>query len=146
MGELWTCPKCGAKLVVRNGVHACGDHSVERFLSGASERGKELFDRFVAVVAACGPYVVAPAKTRVAFQALVRFASVNRVGRDSLDVHFVLPRTVASPRIRRVDHLGDLHVHHVQLVDDADFDDQLQGWIRAAYMEYGQRTWLARPS
>jgi hypothetical protein len=38
---------------------------------GARER--ELFERFVALVAACGPYAVAPAKTRVAF--LVKFAT-----------------------------------------------------------------------
>jgi len=65
---LWECPRCGARLVARNLSHSCGDHSIEKFLRTKAKRGRALFERFVALVAACGPYHVAPAKTRVAFQ------------------------------------------------------------------------------
>ena len=126
----------------RNLSHACGDFSVEQFLAGATERGRDLFARFVALVAKCGPYDVAPAKTRVAFLARVRFASVNRVGKDSIDVHFVLPRALRSARFRRVEKLGKLHVHHLRLACREDFDAELQAWLRDAYVEYGERTWL----
>jgi uncharacterized protein DUF5655 len=139
---LWSCPKCGAKLVALNLSHACGDHSIEKFLRGKSEVGRALFDRFVALIAACGPYEVAPAKTRVAFLSKVRFASVNRVGKDSIDVHFVLPRQLRSRRFRRIEHLGNLHVHHLRLTRSADFDRQLARWLRRSYVEYGERTWL----
>src|SRR5262249_14468125 len=140
--RLWKCPDCGAKLVSRNLSHSCGDYSVQDFLAGTSEIGRSLFERFVALVAACGPYDVAPAKTRVAFMRRVRFASVNRVGKNSIDVHFVLPRAVNSDRFRRIEHLGPLHVHHLRLMRAEDFDIELAAWLRSSYVEYGERRWL----
>jgi hypothetical protein len=70
---LWTCPRCGAKLVGRNMAHACGDYSIERFLDGKGERARAMFARFVELVESCGPVIAAPAKTRVAFMVRVRF-------------------------------------------------------------------------
>jgi hypothetical protein len=141
---LWTCPRCGAKLVTRNLSHSCGDFSVEKYLAGKTAHARRLFDRFAALIAACGPYSVAPAKTRVAFVAQVRFASVNRVADDHIDVHLVLPRKIASERFRRIEKLGKLHVHHLRLAAASDFDSQLRKWVRAAYLEYGQRKWLEK--
>jgi hypothetical protein len=138
-GGLWSCPRCGAKLVARNLSHACGPYSIERFLAGKSDTGRDLFKRFVELIAGCGPYEVAPAKTRIAFQVAVRFASVNRIGRDCIDIHFVLPRVIESPRIRRVEHLGKLHVHHVRLASFDECDRELAGWLRQSYLEYGSR-------
>jgi hypothetical protein len=45
-------------------------------------------------------------------------------------------------RFRRVERLGKLTVHHLRLSRPADFDRQLERWLRA-YVEYGQRGWLA---
>jgi hypothetical protein len=50
----------------------------EKFLEGTSEIGRDLFRCFVTLIEKCGPFEVAPAKTRVAFMAAVRFASVKR--------------------------------------------------------------------
>ncbi len=143
---LHTCPTCGVKLVVRNLSHSCGDFSIAKFLDGKSTAGRALFDRFVRAIAACGPYEVAPAKTRVAFLVAVRFASVNRIGDDSIDIHFVLPEALESPRFKRVEHLGKLHVHHLRLTRPKDIDRELRGWLRRSYVEYGERQWLAKRS
>lgn len=118
--KLWTCPRCGVKLVQKNLSHSCGAFSIERFLEG---KPRDLFDRFVAIIAACGPYDVAPAKTRVAFLVRVRFASVNRVSKDSIDILLVLPRKIASKRFRKFEKLGKLYVHHLRL-QEGDFDDE----------------------
>jgi hypothetical protein len=74
--------------------------------------------------------------------AQVRFASVNRLGAGSIDVHFVLPRALTSPRFRRVEHLGRLYVHHLRLTHLEEFDDELAGWLRDSYVIYGERKWL----
>jgi hypothetical protein len=140
--KLWECPRCGAKLVAKNLSHACGPYSIEKFLEGTSEIGRDLFGRLVTLIEKCGPYEVAPAKTRVAFMAAVRFASVNRVGNDFIDVHFVLPRAIDGLRFRKVEHLGKLHVHHLRLRDRLDCDRELARWLRQSYREYGQRGWL----
>jgi hypothetical protein len=141
---MWVCPKCGVKLVAKNLSHACGDYSIEKFLEGKTEQGRKLFELFVKQIAACGPYSVAPAKTRVAFMTKVRFASVNRIGKDAIDVHFVLAHKLKSKRFKRVEQLGKLYVHHLRLTNEADFDDELAAWIRLSYQEYGEREWLSR--
>lgn len=115
---------------------------MEAFLQGATPHAEKLFSRLVELIAACGPYEVAPAKTRVAFMAAVRFASVNNVRPTYIDVHFVLPRRLASPRFRRVEQLGKLHVHHVRFQEVRDMDAEVQAWLRQSYAEYGQRRWL----
>src|SRR5262245_7066499 len=104
---LWECPECGAKLVSRNLSHSCGDWSVKKFLASKGTNARALFERFVSLISALGPYNLAPAKTRVAFMARVRFASVNRVSEEAIDVHFVLPRALASSRFRRVERVGN---------------------------------------
>jgi Domain of unknown function (DUF5655) len=144
--QLWRCPRCGAKLIAKNLSHACGDYSIQKFLEGKGRHGQNLFERFVALIARCGPYDAAPAKTRVAFMAKVRFASVNRVGDDYVDVHFVLPRALESPRFRKVEHLGKVHVHHLRLRESREFDRELAAWLRQSYEEYGQRAWLTKSS
>jgi len=136
---LWHCPECGARLVTRNLSHACGAYSVEAFLDGKSARGRALFERFRALVAACGPHTLAPAKTRVAFMVRVRFASVNRVTKDAIHVHFVLPRVLESARFNRVEAIGKVWVHHLRLARDEDFDEELAGWLAASYEEYGEQ-------
>ena len=142
----WTCPRCGAKLVAKNLSHSCGDHSIEKFLDGKSERGRDLFQRFALLIARCGPFDVAPAKTRVAFMAEVRFASVNRIGEDTIDVHFVLPRAIESARFRRVEQVGKLYVHHLRISHRRELDRELAGWLRQSYVDYGKRGWLtSRP-
>jgi len=141
---LFECPRCGAKLVSRNLSHSCGDFSVERFLAGKGRRARELYRRFAALIDECGPHQLAPAKTRVAFMAQVRFASVNHVSDDRIDVHFVLPRALRSPRLRKVERVGNVYVHHLRLTKAADFDAELRGWLRRAYVDYGQRKWLRR--
>ena len=141
---LWKCPKCGVSLVARNLSHACGDYSIAKFLEGKSDRGRALFGKFEALIAKCGPYEVAPAKTRVAFLARVRFASVNRVGEDAINVHFVLPRVLASRRFRRVEKVGKIWVHHLRLASLRDFDRELARWLGESYAEYGEQRWLTR--
>jgi hypothetical protein len=141
--RLWECPRCGTKLIAKNLSHACGDYSVEKFLAGKSEHGRDLFRRFVALIARCGAFDFAPAKTRVAFMAKVRFASVNRVSEGHIDVHLVLPQALESPRFRKVEKIGNVYVHHLRLSDRRDFDRELAGWLRRSYAEYGQRGWLA---
>ena len=141
---MWSCPRCGVKLVAKNLTHSCGAFSVEKFLEGKPAKGRALFQRFVKVIAATGPYDVAPAKTRVAFLTQVRFASVNRVGDGVLDVHVVLPRKLESPRFRRIEKVDKVYVHHLRLQRAEDFDAELKRWVKASREEYGERKWLQR--
>ncbi len=134
-----TCPACGVALLHAGMSHACGPHSVEGFLAGKPAPGRALFRRFDALVRALPGVTHAPARTRVAYVADVRFASVNAVRAQAIDVHLVLPRRLSSPRFRRIEKIGKLYVHRLRLASEKDLDDELAGWVRASHAEYGRR-------
>lgn len=139
-GKLWTCPKCGRRFVGRNMWHACGDYSVEGFLKGKGDRARELFDGFERLIAACGPYEVAPAKTRVAFMARVRFAGVNAISDRGMTIAFGLPRPLRHPRIRKVEDYGSGWLGHwVRISSPEELDDELLGWLRESYLQMGMQ-------
>jgi hypothetical protein len=138
--ELWTCPKCGRRFVGRNMWHACGDYSVEGFLQGKGDRARELFEGFERLIAACGPYEVAPAKTRVAFMGRVRFAGVNAISDRGMTIAFALPEPMPHPRIRKVEHIArGWYGHWMRIADPAELDDELLGWLRESYREMGMQ-------
>jgi hypothetical protein len=80
-----------------------GDYSVEGFLEGKGNRARELFDGFERLIAACGPYEVAPATTRVAFMGRVSFAGVNAISDRGMTIAFGLPRPMRHPRVRKIE-------------------------------------------
>jgi hypothetical protein len=141
---LWTCPKCGRKFVGKNMWHACGNYSVEGFLDGKGARARELFEGFERLIAACGPYEVAPAKTRVAFMARVRFAGVQALSDRGMTVAFGLPRTLPHPRIRKIeDYGGGWYGHWMRITEPKELDDELLGWLRESYRQMGMQERLA---
>jgi uncharacterized protein DUF5655 len=112
-------------------------------MEGKGQRARELFDGFESLIAACGPYEVAPAKTRIAFMGRVRFASVNAVSEKGMSVHFGLPRLLRSPRVRKVERLGGWYVHNLRIAGPEELDDELLGWLRESYRQMGMQERLA---
>ena len=141
------CPKCGRRFVGRNMWHACGDYSVEGFLEGKGDRARELFDAFERLIAACGKYEVAPAKTRVAFMGRVRFAGVSSISHRGMTIAFALPAPMEHPRIRKVEHLAPgWYGHHMRITSTDQLDVELLGWLRESYHQMGMQERLRRPS
>jgi hypothetical protein len=125
--------------------HACGDYSVERFLDGKGDRARELFDGFERLVAACGPYEVAPAKTRVAFMARVRFAGVYAISDRGMTIAFALPEPTRHRRIRKVEHVAPgWYGHWMRITLPEQLDDELLGWLRESYRQMGMQERLAK--
>jgi hypothetical protein len=137
---LWTCPKCGSRFVGKNTWHACGDYSIEGFLDGKGVRARELFEGFERLIAACGPYEVAPAKTRVAFMGRVRFAGVNALSDRGMTVAFGLPYPLPHPRIRKIeDYGGGWYGHWMRITEPKELDDELLGWLRESFHQMGMQ-------
>jgi len=135
LGSLWTCPKCGRKLVGKNMAHSCSSASVADFLRRAGPRERALYRRFEAMIEACGPYHVSPAKTRIAFQARVRFCGVNSIGPRGMVCSFALPHPLESPRFTKVEELVPGWWGHWLCVTE--LDRELQGWLRESYRLMG---------
>lgn len=137
---MWICPRCSQKFVNRNQSHSCGHYSVEGFLAGKSKKAVHLFGAFLKAYKTIGPIDVHPVKTRVALLTKMRFASVNRLGPDYLDGHFVLTKKVPNPTlIYKIDNLNERYfLHHFRIRTENDIHRGLKKYMKLAY-EVGER-------
>jgi hypothetical protein len=132
---LWTCPNCGRPFANRNQEHSCGDFTVEAFLKCKGANALAMYHRFVERVEACGPVIVAPAKTRIGFQVRMIFAAVNKLTDKQLDAHVVLTRRLDNPRFRRIEMMTPTcYVYHFRIHTPDDLDDEVAEWLREAYV------------
>lgn len=138
-------PKCGAKLVTRNLWHSCGKATLDDWRARMGPRARELYDRFEPMIAACGEYHVAPAKTRIAFLGRVRFASISSLSEKGMTCAFALPRPLSSPRFAKVEEVAPgWWGHWLRITDSSQLDEELQAWLRESYRLMGMQERLNR--
>jgi hypothetical protein len=114
--------------------HSCGRYSVEKFLTRKSSHARSLYEQFSALIHDCGPVLIAPAKTRIGFQARMIFAAVNRLDDRGLTAHVVLTRRLKSPRFLRIETMTQkCYVHHFRIESLNELDAELKDWLREAY-------------
>ena len=143
---LWRCPKCGARFVTRNLPHSCGRATVADWLAKMGPQARALYRRFERLIGACGPYHVAPAKTRIAFMGQVRFAGITSLSENGMTCAFALPKALASRRFARVkEEVPGWWVHQLRVTQPDELDDEVQGWLRQSYRLMGMRERLAAP-
>ena len=137
---MWTCPKCKQQFVNRNQSHSCGHFTVDSFLLNKSPLAVKLFRTFLQKYSEVGDYKLHPVKTRVALFTQMRFASINKLGKDYLDGHLVLTEPHDDePVFRRIENLGNrFFIHHFRIRKPSDINDVLMRYMRSAY-KIGQR-------
>jgi hypothetical protein len=146
MRPLWKCPNCSRNFANRNQEHSCGKYSVEDFLRGRTEKAVALYRAFEKLVLGLGTIRLAPAKTRVGFQARMIFAAVNRLSRDKLQAHVVLARRLESPRFTKIETISSRnHVHHFAIEEIDQLNAEVLGWLQEAY-QVGMQKHLQRTS
>jgi hypothetical protein len=120
--------------------HSCGLATLDDWKARMGPKGRELYDRFEALIAACGEYYVAPAKTRIAFLGHVRFASITKVTEDEMICGFAMPRPLSSARFVRVEEaVPGWFVHRLRITRPGELDAEVQRWIRQSYRLMGMR-------
>jgi hypothetical protein len=130
---VWSCPKCGARLISRNLWHSCGQYTLETLFAGVAPGVLELARAYVAILHALGDVQVIPQKTRLVCVARVRFAGLYPRKRG-FQATFALHRWLDSPRIvKRVDYGPRWRGHHVRVQAKADLDEELRGWLQEAH-------------
>ena len=105
-----------------------------------------LYQRFVELVEACGPFEYSVSKTAITFKGSRRgFAGAKPTSR-SLDGYLDLQRRVEDPRIRTASpYTKRLFVHQYRVTAADQLDDEFAGWVREAY-EVGQGGPLEGPA
>ena len=130
---VWTCPRCGARLVSRNLWHSCGRFTLEALFAGAAPGVLELAREYVAMLQSLGDVQVLAQKTRLVCVARVRFAGLSPRKRG-FQATFALHRWLDSPRIvKKVDYGPRWRGHYVRVQARADLDDELRGWLQEAH-------------
>jgi hypothetical protein len=131
--DLWTCPDCGHRFVTRKAWHSCSNYPLEHHFRGREPHVRDIFERFLAVIRACGPVEVIPQKTRIAIQAQVRFAGCV-VRKRWLLANLWLTRRVEHPALRRVEAFGPRSFgHQFRLDTPDDIDPAFRGFVAEAY-------------
>ena len=100
------------------------------------------------MIARCGTYYVAPAKTRVAFMARVRFAGITSISEQGMVCSFALPSPLRSPRFARVEEVvPGWWIHRLRITHEHELDAELQAWLRKSYRLMGmQKRLRTRPA
>jgi hypothetical protein len=103
-----------------------------------------LFSSVRAFITALGPVETRVTKTQVSFRARTGFAWVwlpqlwiRKQPEESIVLSFDLRRRIADPRVKQVvEPRPGRFMHHVVIRQEADFDDEVRGWLRVAYDEH----------
>jgi hypothetical protein len=112
-------------------------------LAGKSAHAIALFREFVKLARRCGPLLVIPQKTRIAFQVRMSFAAVS-LRTDHLAGHVVLARRLENPRFTTIETISARnHVHSFRFHSPDELDAEVLGWLREAYL-VGQQEHLSR--
>jgi len=141
--SLWKCPKCGRLFANQNQSHFCSRYTLREHLAGKSPQAVALFREFAKLVRRCGPVLVIPEKTRIAFQVRMSFAAVS-LRRDRIVGHVVLARHLENSRFTKIERISPRNqVHSFCFRSTQELDREVLGWLREAY-RVGQQRHLSR--
>ena len=137
--ELWTCPKCRARLVTRNMWHSCGRFTLEDLFGRSDPAVLRLAERFVRMLQSLGDVQIIPQKTRLVCVARVRFAGLTP-RKDHFVANFALHRWLRTTRVSRKSDYGPRwRMHFVPIRSAADLDDELRAWFQESHDVVGMR-------
>jgi hypothetical protein len=139
-GGLWTCPRCGHRLVSVNMAHSCSRYTIDEAFARARPNVRACFDRYVELIERCGPVAVIAQKTRITIMVKVRFAGAN-VLRDRLRIGFALGRRIEHPLLVKIEDYGPRWIiHRLDVRDPAELDDpEISAWLCESYRDLGLR-------
>jgi hypothetical protein len=110
------------------------DWTVKRHLEGKPPEVVALYGQFIDLVAACGPFTLAIAKTAITLKGVRRGFAGLKPKQHSLDGYLDLQRSIEDPRIRRSSpYTNRLFVHQFRITTAGELDDAFAGWVREAY-------------
>ena len=120
--------------------------TLERHLRDKSEHVVALYNEFIRLAEACGPFSYSVAKTAITLKGSRRgFAGVTP-RKASLTGYLDLQHRVEDSRILRASpYTKRLFVHHFRVVAPEELDDEFADWLREAYA-VGQGAHLGPPS
>ena len=107
--------------------------SVDEHFIGKVGGLRALYDRLVGLAERFGPVEQDPKKTSIHLNRTTAFAGVA-VRKGHLVLTIKSDRPIDSPRVVKSEQTSARRFHHeVRLSDMRDLDEELRGWLKAAY-------------
>ncbi len=112
------------------------DETLEAQYADARAGLRPTYDRLAEFITALGPdVVVEPRRTYMAFRRRVQFAVVQASTKSRVDLGLALHGVEPAGRLQPAGSLGSERItHRVALASPEDADDEVIGWLRAAYV------------
>jgi predicted transport protein len=102
--------------------------------TGAKAGLRPVYDAVLTAVSQFGPDVsVAPKKSYVSLRRNKQFAIVQPATRDRVDLGLNLKGAEPTDRLEGGNVFSGMCTHRVRLTSPADLDEEVMGWLRAAY-------------
>jgi predicted transport protein len=105
---------------------------LDAIYTGAKAPLRPLHEKLQATIDALGPHERAPKKTYISLRRSKQFAMLGPATKDALELGLNIKNLPAHPRLK-AQPAGKMCHYSVRLSSEADIDDTLVGWIKAAY-------------
>lgn len=107
--------------------------TVDSHFAGKDPVVRQIYDCLLDKLATVGPVTVEPKKTSIHLNNISAFAGVA-TRKSYLLLNIKSDRKLDSPRIHKSEQISAGRFHQeVKLTQGADIDEELIGWLRAAY-------------
>lgn len=113
----WKCPKCGRAFAQKSAYHACGQFTVEGYLTGKKPEALALFNVLTKTARSLGPVNLSAGKTQISFRVNTTFMMIALSGRQLVGYLF-LPREAPAPFFKKITTASARRfVHHLRIAD-----------------------------
>jgi hypothetical protein len=132
---LWTCPRCEHQFVTANIWHSCSRHSLDEAFERSTQEARAAFERYVEIMARCGPIEVIAQKTRIVIM--------------GVRLNIALTRRVDAPWVERIESYGlrwNAHRFVARSPADVDAIAGLAALVCEGYQDLGMQGSLRTPS
>lgn len=107
--------------------------TVKSHFDGKAPVVRKIYDQLMQALKPLGPVSVEPKKTSLHLVRTTAFAGVA-TRKEYLILTIKSDRALTSPRIHKTERVSAKRFHHeVKLTTPTDVDDELLGWLTAAY-------------
>jgi hypothetical protein len=122
-----------AHLLAEGTPRGSNDELVDKLFTGKKAHWRPVYDDLARAIAAFGPVQVLPKQAVVGFGTRSQFAMLAPSTPERFDVGLKLGDAPATGRLEPAGSWTTLMTHRVRVTDPAQVDDELLGWLRAAY-------------
>ena len=137
---MWTCDRCGRQFANVNQAHACQTTTDIDHLAGKTVHAVRIYRAVYEALQEAGIFRVHAQKTRIAFSSKMTFASV-RMAKRWVNLGFILPDPLDSPRVRRLEAFGPSTWRHtIRLSQASEVDSQVERWLAESLLRGDQET------